>query len=200
MECAPALASAAPVCNLLAPTAGARMIFTKTTLQGAWLVDLDRKGDERGFFARTMCVDEFAAHGLETEFLQQNMSFTRRRGALRGMHFQHMPYAEAKLVRCVRGALFDVIIDLRPDSPSYKRWEGFVLNDDNQRQLYIPKGFAHGFQTLADNVEVTYLMAGKYAPAHEDGLRYDDPAFKIEWPLPIADLSVKDQNWPAFAG
>ena len=174
------------------------MFFTETKLKDAWVIDLDRKGDDRGFFARTMCVDEFAAHGLDTQFLQQNLSFTRKRGTVRGMHFQHMPHAETKLVRCLRGALYDVIIDLRPDLATYKQWQAFELNDDNKRQLYIPKGFAHGFQTLTDDVEVTYLMAGKYAPAHESGVRYDDPVFKIAWPLPIAEISVKDQNWPAF--
>jgi dTDP-4-dehydrorhamnose 3,5-epimerase len=176
------------------------MLFTKTTLKDAWIVDLEKRGDERGFFARTMCVDEFAAHGLDTEYLQQNVSVSAQKGTLRGMHFQRAPHAETKLVRCLKGAIVDIIIDLRPDSPSYKAWEAFELNDANYRQLYVPKGFAHGFQTLTDDVEVSYLVAGKYAPAHEGGVRFDDPAFEISWPLEVAVMSDKDKSWPAFAG
>jgi dTDP-4-dehydrorhamnose 3,5-epimerase len=174
------------------------MIFHETTLNDAWLLDLERRGDQRGFFARTMCVDEFAAHGMDTEFLQQNLSVSAERGTLRGMHFQHMPYAEAKLIRCPRGALVDIIIDLRPESPSFEKWEAFELNEDNKRQLYVPKGFAHGFQTLTDDVEVSYLVAGKYAPTHESGVRHDDPAFNIVWPLPVTVMSDKDKNWPVW--
>ena len=174
------------------------VIFHETTLKGAWVLELERRGDQRGFFARTMCVDEFAAHGMETEFLQQSISVSAQRGTLRGMHFQHMPYAESKLIRCVRGAVIDIIIDLRPESPSFEKWQSFELNDENMRQLYVPKGFAHGFQTLTDDVEMSYLVAGKYAPAHESGVRHNDPAFDIVWPLPVTVMSDKDKNWPVW--
>lgn len=174
------------------------MIFRKTTLQDAWLLELERRGDDRGFFARTMCVDEFAAHGMDTHFQQANVSFSAQRGTLRGMHFQKAPYAETKLVRCLKGAIVDIIIDLRPDSSTYMRWEAFELDEDNRLQLYVPKGFAHGFQTMTDNVEVSYLVDGKYAPAHEGGVRYDDPAFAIAWPLPVSVISDKDLSWPKF--
>jgi dTDP-4-dehydrorhamnose 3,5-epimerase len=174
------------------------MIFHETSLQDVWLLDLERRGDQRGFFARTMCVDEFAAHGMATEFLQQSLSVSAQRGTLRGMHFQHMPYAEVKLVRCLRGAIVDIIIDLRPESPSFEKWAAFELNEENKRQLYVPKGFAHGFQTLTDDVEISYLITSKYAPAHASGVRYNDPAFNIVWPLPITVMSDKDKNWPVW--
>lgn len=174
------------------------MLFTKTTLKDAWLIDLEKRGDERGFFARTMCVDEFAQHGMDTEYLQQNVSVSVHKGTLRGMHFQKPPYAETKLVRCLKGAVVDIIIDLRPDSPTYMKWEAFELSDRNYRQLYVPKDFAHGFQTLTDNVEVSYLVAGKYTPSQEGGVRYDDPAFRISWPLPVTVISEKDLGWPAY--
>lgn len=174
------------------------MIFNKTTLQDAWLIDLERRGDARGFFARSMCVDEFAAHGMDVDFQQQNVSVSATKGTLRGMHFQHRPYAETKLVRCLRGAIVDIIIDLRPESPTFEQWEAFELNDENKRQLYIPKGFAHGFQTLTSDVEVTYLVCGKYTPSQEGGVRHDDPAFNIQWPLPVAEMSDKDRNWPLY--
>jgi dTDP-4-dehydrorhamnose 3,5-epimerase len=175
------------------------MLFTKTTLQDAWIIDLERRGDDRGFFACTMCVDEFAAHGLDTEYLQQNVSVSAQKGTLRGMHFQKAPYGETKLLRCLRGAILDIIIDLRPTSATYKKWEAFELNDVNHRQLYVPNGFAHGFQTLTDNVEVSYLVAGKYTPSQEGGVRHDDPAFAIKWPLPVTVISDKDKSWPTFA-
>jgi dTDP-4-dehydrorhamnose 3,5-epimerase len=174
------------------------VLFTKTTLKDAWIIDLEKRGDDRGFFARTMCVDEFAAHGMDLEYLQQNVSVSVHKGTLRGMHFQKPPFAETKLVRCLKGAIVDIIIDLRPDSPTYMKWEAFELNDQNYRQLYVPKDFAHGFQTLTDNVEVSYLVAGKYAPAEEGGVRHDDPAFKIQWPLEPTVMSDKDKAWPAY--
>lgn len=176
------------------------MKFHLTTLKDAVLIDLERRGDERGFFARTFCVDEFAAQGLPTEFVQQNMSFSAARGTLRGMHFQSAPHGEDKLIRCVRGGIVDIIVDLRPDSPSYKAWEGFELTEENKRMLLVPKGFAHGFQSITDNVEVTYLSSAKYAPAAERGVRWNDPAFGITWPLEPTEVSEKDRSWPDFAG
>ncbi|MDN3564522.1 dTDP-4-dehydrorhamnose 3,5-epimerase [Paeniroseomonas aquatica] len=172
------------------------MIFHSTTLKDAWLIALEPRGDERGHFARTMCQTEFAKHGLATEYVQQNMSASAKAGTLRGLHFQRAPHAEAKLVRCIRGAIFDVIVDLRGDSPSYLRHEGFELSAVNQRQLYVPPGFAHSFLTLTDDAEVTYLVSSFYAPGAEGGLRYDDPALGIEWPLPVSTISEKDANWP----
>ncbi len=165
---------------------------------GVWLIDLQSVHDERGFFARTFCAQEFAAHGLETCFPQHSISVSTRRGTLRGMHFQNEPHAEVKLVRCVKGKLWDVVIDLRPDSRTFCRWQGFELSADNRRQLYIPKGFAHGFQTLTDDVEVSYLISEKYVPEAANGVRHDDPAFQITWPLAIAAISDKDRSWAPF--
>lgn len=174
------------------------MIFHRTTLQDAFVIDLETRGDERGFFARTFCRNEFSAHGLDTDYTQQNMSVSAHKGTLRGMHFQNAPHAETKLIRCVRGAIYDAIIDLREDSPTFGAWEGFELNADNKRMLYVPKGFAHGFQTLSDDVEVTYLVAGYYEPSAEGGVLWNDPAFSIDWPLEPTVMSDKDRAWPAF--
>jgi dTDP-4-dehydrorhamnose 3,5-epimerase len=176
------------------------MKFHPTTLKDAMLIDLERRGDDRGFFARTFCVDEFAANGLPTEFVQQNTSYSAAKGTLRGMHFQRTPHAEDKLVRCLRGAIVDVILDLRPDSPTYRKWEMFELNDQNKRQLLVPKGFAHGFQAVSDHVEVTYLVTHRYTAAAEDGVRWNDPAFGITWPLAPTEMSDKDKTWPDFSG
>ncbi len=176
------------------------MKFHQTTLKDAMLIDLERRGDDRGFFARTFCVDEFAAQGLPTEFVQQNTSYSANKGTLRGMHFQTAPHGEDKLIRCLRGAIVDIIIDLRPDSPTYKKWEAFELDDLNKRQLLVPKGFGHGFQTVSDHVEVTYLVSAKYTPSAEGGVRWNDPAFGITWPLEPTDMSDKDRNWPDFKG
>jgi len=176
------------------------MKFHQTTLKDAMLIDLERRGDDRGFFARTFCVDEFAAQGLPTEFVQQNTSYSANKGTLRGMHFQTAPHGEDKLIRCLRGAIVDIIIDLRPDSPTYKKWEAFELDDINKRQLLVPKGFGHGFQTVSDHVEVTYLVSAKYTPSAEGGVRWNDPAFGITWPLEPTDMSDKDRNWPVFKG
>ena len=176
------------------------MKFHQTTLKDAMLIDLERRGDDRGFFARTFCVDEFAAQGLPTEFVQQNTSYSANKGTLRGMHFQTAPHGEDKLIRCLRGAIVDIIIDLRPDSPTYKKWEAFELDDVNKRQLLVPKGFGHGFQTVSDHVEVTYLVSAKYTPSAEGGVRWNDPAFGITWPLAPTDMSDKDRNWPDFKG
>lgn len=172
------------------------MRFMETTLTDARLIELDKRGDARGFFARVFCEAEFAAAGLETRFVQANHSRSAQRGTLRGMHFQRAPHRETKVVRVVRGALLDVIIDLRADSPSYGRWEAFELTAENGRMLYVPAGFAHGFQTLADDTEVTYQVSAAYAPDAEGGVRWDDPAFGIDWPLPVSVISDKDAAWP----
>jgi len=172
------------------------MKFSKTSLQDAVLIDLDKREDERGFFARTFCAEEFANAGLVTSFPQANHSFNRKAGTLRGMHYQKAPHGEVKVVRCVAGAIHDVIIDLRPESPSYLQWEGFELTAANGRMLYVPSGFAHGFQTLTDAAEVTYMVSHPYTPGAEGGLRFDDPAFAITWPRPVSTISEKDAAWP----
>ena len=172
------------------------MIFTPTPLAGSCVVALDRREDERGFFARSFCVDEFAAHGLPTQVLQCNVSFNRLRGTLRGMHYQRSPLGEAKLVRCTRGAIFDVMVDLRPESPTCCRWFGAELTAENGTALFIPEGFAHGFQTLADDSEVFYQMFNRYSPEHAAGVRWDDPAFGIEWPLAVSSMAERDRNYP----
>ena len=169
-----------------------------TTLDGAWLIEMLELRDERGFFARTFCAGFLRSAGLESMFPQHSMSATVRRGAVRGLHFQTAPAAEVKIVRCLKGAIWDVMVDLRPDSPTFCRWEAFELSADNRRQLYVPKGFAHGFQSLVDNVEVAYLISEYYAPDAASGVRYDDPAFGIAWPLPITTMSAKDRSWADF--
>lgn len=177
------------------------MIFTETEIPGAFLVDLELRRDDRGFFARAWDVDEFAAHGLATGIAQCNVSFNRLAGTLRGLHFQRTPHEEAKVVRCTRGAIYDVIVDLRPDSPAFKRWIAVELSEENGAALYVPEGCAHGYQTLADATETFYLVSKPYAPASEGGVRWDDPAFGIEWPH--ADrriMSEKDASWPDFGG
>jgi dTDP-4-dehydrorhamnose 3,5-epimerase len=174
------------------------MQFTDTGLLGAVIVDLDRHADDRGFFARSWCADEFAARGLTPRVVQCNVSFNARAGTLRGMHYQAEPHAEAKLVRCTRGALYDVIIDLRPDSVTFGEWRGIELTADNTRMLYVPEGFAHGFQTLADDTEVFYQMSEFYHPSAARGIRWDDPAFGIVWPLMRPIMSAKDQSYPDY--
>jgi dTDP-4-dehydrorhamnose 3,5-epimerase len=174
------------------------VIFRETALRGAWIVELEPREDERGFFARSWSEDEFAEHGLTTRIAQCNVSWNARRATLRGLHFQAAPHAEVKLVRCIRGAIYDVIVDLRPSSPSYTRWAGVELTAENRRTLYVPEGFAHGFQTLVDDTELFYQVSEPYAPSAESGVRWDDPAFAIEWPLPHPILSHKDRAWPDF--
>ncbi len=174
------------------------MIFTKTELPGATIVDLERRQDPRGFFARTYCEREFAEHGLPSRMVQTNVSLTRNAGTLRGMHFQRAPHAEDKLVRCMRGAIWDAIVDLRPDSPSYCKWIGVELSEENCRMLLVPKGFAHGFVTLTDDVIVTYQVSEFYTPGAESGVRWDDPAFGIRWPVTVTGSSDKDRSWPDF--
>ena len=175
------------------------MIFTATTLQGAWLIEIEPREDERGFFARTWCRREFVEHGLDAEVVQESLSYNRFRGTLRGLHFQRPPYEETKIVRCVRGVITDVIVDLRPASPTFLRWQAFELMAANHRALYIPKGFAHGFQTLTDDVEVAYQISAFHVPEAAGGYRYDDPAFNIAWPLPVTMISARDLGWAAFA-
>jgi dTDP-4-dehydrorhamnose 3,5-epimerase len=175
------------------------MIFCPTELKDAWVVELELRGDDRGFFARTMCRDEFDRHDMATEYVQQNTSFSADKGTLRGLHYQKPPFAEAKLIRCIRGAIVDVIVDLRADSPTYLRHQAFELNDRNRRQLYAPPGFAHGFQTLTDAVEVSYLVSAPYTPAAERGLRYSDAQLGIKWPLPVTVISDKDASWPLIS-
>jgi len=176
------------------------MRFIPTALADVYLIEPELISDERGFFARSYCQKEFAGHGLNLQPVQCNISFNKLRGTLRGMHFQRQPHAEAKLVRCTAGAICDVIIDLREDSPTFSRWEAFELTADNRTALYIPEGFAHGFQTLADNTEVFYQMYSFFEGASAGGVRWDDPAFNIEWPLANPILSEKDQSYSDFDG
>jgi len=172
------------------------MIFTETRLAGAFVIEPERLGDARGYFARTFCVREFAARGLVTGFVQHSVSFNAEAGTLRGMHFQRPPAEETKLVRCTEGAIWDVIVDIRPDSPGYLQSFGTELSGENGRQLYIPKGFAHGFQTLKPGSVVAYMIDEFFTPGAGDGLRFDDPALGLEWPLPVAVISEKDEAWP----
>jgi dTDP-4-dehydrorhamnose 3,5-epimerase len=174
------------------------MKFTKTELPGATVIDLERREDSRGWFARVYCEREFEAAGLTTRVAQTNMSLTKQRGTLRGMHYQAAPYAEDKLVRCVQGAIWDCIVDLRADSPTYRKWIGVELSDANGRMLLVPKGFAHGFVTLTEDCAVTYQVSEFYTPQAERGLRWDDPAIGIRWPVSVEDMSDKDRNWPDF--
>jgi dTDP-4-dehydrorhamnose 3,5-epimerase len=174
------------------------MLYHATTLKDAFLIDLETRGDARGVFARTFCAREFEKNGIPTRFVQQNMSRSSQKGTLRGMHRQIAPHEEGKLIRCLRGAIWDCIIDLRPDSPTYMKWEGFELSDANMRELYAPEGFAHGFITLTDDVEVSYLVTGYYEPTAERGIRFNDPAVGIEWPLQPVVVSEKDMSWPDF--
>lgn len=172
------------------------MKFTALPFAGAYAVDLEPYGDARGFFARTYCFQEFSAHGLATHWVQCNISFSARAGTIRGLHFQRPPMAETKLVRCTRGAILDVIVDLRLGSPTYGRWHGERLDDDNRRMICVPEGFAHGFQTLSDGVEMLYLHSAPHSAAHEGGLRWNDPELGILWPLPVMDISARDQSFP----
>lgn len=174
------------------------MLFQPTSLAGAYLLDLQKVEDERGFFARSWCVQEFAEHGLDTRLVQCNISFNKQRGTVRGLHYQMPPFAETKVVRCSRGAIYDVIVDLRPESPTFLQWLGVTLSAENRTMFYVPQGFAHGFQTLADNTEVCYQMSEFYAPAYARGLRWDDPQVKVQWPLAITVMSMKDQCYPDF--
>ena len=174
------------------------MIFTETPLADAVVIELEKLADERGFFARSWCRQEFAQHDLDPNLVQCNISFNKVKGTVRGMHFQESPYTETKLVRCTRGALYDVIIDLRPDSPTFKQWWGVELTAENRKTLYVPKGFAHGFQTLVDETEAFYQMSDFYAPGYARGIRWNDPAFNITWPGAVTCISQKDKAYPDF--
>lgn len=171
------------------------MIFRATKLDGAFIVDLERRQDARGFFARAFCQEEFAAHGLKPTIAQANIASNRRRGTVRGMHFQYPPAAETKLVRCTRGAILDIIVDLRPESPTYLDHIALELTEDNQRALYVPERFAHGYQVLRDDTDTSYQVGEFYAPDLEGGLRYDDRRLGLEWRLPVTVMSDKDRSW-----
>jgi dTDP-4-dehydrorhamnose 3,5-epimerase len=174
------------------------MRFLETSLAGAYIIELERREDARGFNARTWCEHEFREHGLTTRLAQANVIFNRRRGTLRGMHYQVPPHAESKLFRVTRGAVHDVIIDLRPESPTYEQWAAFELTPDDYRMLYVPERFAQGFQALEDDTELVYQVSAFYAPEFERGIRHDDPAFGISWPLPVEVISAKDRAWPDY--
>jgi dTDP-4-dehydrorhamnose 3,5-epimerase len=169
------------------------MIFTETKLKGAFIIDLDRKTDERGFFARAFCQNEFRDHGLKPVIAQANVASNAKKGTLRGMHFQYPPAAESKLVRCTRGAILDIIVDLRPESPTYLEHISVELNEDNMTALYVPERFAHGYQALRDNTDTSYQVGEFYTPNTEGGLRHDDPWLGLKWPLPVSVMSAKDQ-------
>jgi dTDP-4-dehydrorhamnose 3,5-epimerase len=174
------------------------MNFIETGLPGAWLIQPETVEDERGFFARTYSHAEFAERGLETHWTQCSLSYNAKAATLRGMHYQAHPYEEAKLVRCSRGALYDVLLDLRRGSPTYRRWYAVELTAQNHRLLYVPRGLAHGFMTLADETEVSYQISATYHPASARGVRWNDPAFGIQWPGPVSTLSLRDRDYPDF--
>lgn len=174
------------------------MIFQETFLKGAYIIELEKKTDERGFFARAFCKKEFGSFDLYNEIVQINNSFSRFKGTLRGMHYQIGKKAEDKIIRCFSGSLYDVIIDLRPNSPTFGKWFGIELSSENRKMLYVPKGFAHGFITLEDNTEVFYLVTEYYSPSYERGIRWNDPFFKIKWPIEPVIISEKDNNFPDF--
>ena len=171
------------------------MIFSETRLKGAFIIDIEKRADDRGFFARVFCQNEFAAHGLKPHIAQANIAFNKRKGTLRGMHFQYPPAAETKLVRATRGAILDIIVDLRPESPTYLNHVAVELTADNYRALYVPERFAHGYQVLEDDTETSYQVGEFYTPASEGGLLHDDPRLGLKWPLPVAEISPKDAAW-----
>lgn len=175
------------------------MKFSPTPLQGAFLVSLEKRSDERGMFARAFCKNEFAAHGIDIDIVQSNISLNERAGIVRGMHFQKAPHAEIKLVRCTRGAIFDVIVDIRKDSATYGQWFGAELSEENGLLMVVPKGFAHGYQALTDGATAFYMVSTAYAPSAEGGLRHDDPDIGIKWPLEVTDVSEKDRCWPLIS-
>lgn len=172
------------------------MIFTETKLKGSFIIEIEKNIDERGFFSRIWCANEMNKHGLSTEICQANISSNKIKGTLRGMHYQVAPYQETKIVQCVRGAIFDVIIDLRKDSLTYHQWFGVELSHDNHKMLYIPEDFSHGFITLTDNCDVSYLMSQFYHPNSVAGIRWNDPSFNIKWPIEPRVVSEKDKSYP----
>ena len=175
------------------------MKFIETKLKGAFVVEIEKLADDRGFFARSSCQKEFEVHGLTARVVQANVSFNFKKGTMRGMHYQIAPHQECKLVRCTRGAVHDVIIDLRPESPTYKQWVGVELTADNYTMFFVPEDFAHGYITLVDNTEITYQVSQFYTPGSEKGIRFNDPTFNIQWPLDVSVISDKDRDWPDFA-
>jgi dTDP-4-dehydrorhamnose 3,5-epimerase len=172
------------------------MIFTQTPLESAFVVDPESIGDDRGFFTRAFCANEFEAHGLKPAVVQTNMSYNHRKGTIRGLHYQRAPAAEAKFMRCISGAIWDVIVDLRPGSPTHMQHFGVELSAENRRALYVPERFAHGYLSLSDGAEVLYTVSEFYTPGVEGGYRFDDPALGIEWPIPVDVISEKDASWP----
>ncbi|MEW6602630.1 MAG: dTDP-4-dehydrorhamnose 3,5-epimerase [Nitrospirota bacterium] len=176
------------------------MIFKETRLKGSFIIEPERFEDERGFFARTWCKNEFEINGLDTNLVQCNISFNKKSGTLRGMHFQKAPYSEIKLVRCTRGAVYDVIIDLRRDSDTFREWLAVELTEENRMMLYVPEGIAHGFLTLKDNTELFYQMSEFYYPDYAGGVRWNDPAFSVNWPADVRIISERDRDYPDFQG
>lgn len=174
------------------------MKFTPTNIQDVFIVELEKREDDRGFFARGFCQREFEDHGMIPDVVQANISYNKYKGTLRGMHYQVSPCEETKFLRCTKGSVYDVIIDMRPESKTYKKWIGVELTDKNYKMLYVPRNFAHGFQTLEDETEVMYLVSEFYAPETERGVRYNDPTFMIQWPLAVAQISDKDAGWPDY--
>jgi dTDP-4-dehydrorhamnose 3,5-epimerase len=172
------------------------MVFQQSKIAGAWIIDIAPFRDHRGFFATTWLPDELRKHGIDPTLAQCNLAFNFKRGTLRGMHFQKAPHAQAKIIRATRGALVDVIVDLREDSPSYRKWDAVELSADNHRMLFMPEGIAHGYLTLEDNTEAYYHASSPYQPSAESGVRWDDPAFGIEWPFAPTEISDKDRQWP----
>lgn len=172
------------------------MHFYESTLQGAFIIDLDQKSDARGFFGRAFCTNEFEQHGLSSRIVQANLSFNHTQGTVRGMHYQAFPAGESKLIRCVRGAVWDVIVDMRPESPTYLDHISVELTADNRKAIFVPEMFAHGHQALTEGTELLYLVSEFYTPGSERGVRYDDPILAIKWPLPVTVISKKDKSWP----
>lgn len=177
------------------------MIFHETRLKGAFFIEMERREDFRGSFARTWCAEEFGSHGMNIAMVQGNTAYSKVRGTLRGMHLQKAPFEEAKLIRCIRGSVYDVMVDLRPGSPTFREWVSVELDEKSNVMVLIPEGFAHGYQTLWDDTEVFYLVSQFYSPECEAGVRYNDPAFKIQWPIrDVTVISEKDKSWPDFPG
>ncbi len=174
------------------------MKFHKTPIKDCYVIELEKRGDDRGFFARFFCENEFGDAGLETQFAQINNSLSSKAGTLRGMHYQLPPDSEVKVVRCLTGSLYDVVLDLRADSPSFGKWFGAELSGENRNMMYVPRGCAHGFLTLVDDTEALYLVSNFYGPQSERGVRYNDPRFSIEWPRQVVEISEKDRKWPDF--
>jgi dTDP-4-dehydrorhamnose 3,5-epimerase len=174
------------------------MVFRETKLRGCFIVEIEKVEDQRGFFARGWCKREFESHGLESRLVQANISLSKKKGTLRGLHYQVPTYEETKLIRCTRGSVYDVVVDLRPNSPTYMHWMAVELTAGNYRMFYVPRGFARGYQTLEDNTEIFYQVSEFYTPAAERGIRYDDPVFSISWPLRVEEISDKDKSWPDY--